>query len=87
MSVPAQNSYDCFEELITQLRAAGHARSADILHHRQHVVAWTTGSELLGELGAVMIRFQRSGQSMSGERQQSLSRSLDMVRRVWTDIR
>jgi len=87
MSAPAQISYDCFEELITQLRAEGHARAADILHHRLHVVAWTTGSELLGELGAEIIRFQQSGQSMSGELQQSLSRSLDMVRRVWPDVR
>jgi hypothetical protein len=87
MSSPAPISYDCFEELITQLRAEGHARTADILHHRLHVVAWTTGSELLGELGAVILKFQRSTPSVSAPLQQALSCSLEMVRRVWPDIR
>ena len=87
MSSSTQISYDCFEELITQLRAEGHVRTADILHHRLHVVAWTTGSELLGELGTVILQFQRSTPSISATIQQSLSRSLEMVRRVWPDIR
>jgi hypothetical protein len=87
MSSPAQISYDCFEEFITQLRAEGHAHTADIVHHRLHVVAWTTGSELLGELGAVILKFQRSTPSLSAPLEQSLSRSLEMVRRVWPDIR
>jgi hypothetical protein len=87
MSSPAQISYDCFEDLITQLRAEGHARTADILHHRLHVVAWTTGSELLGELGTVILKFQRSTPSISPPLQQALSRSLEMARRVWPDIR
>ena len=87
MSAPAQISYDCFEELITQLRAEGHVPTADILHHRLHVVAWTTGSELLGELGSVILQFQRSTPSVSATLQQTLTRSLEMVRRVWPDIR
>jgi hypothetical protein len=42
---------------------------------------------LLGELGSEILLFQRSTPSISGTLQQSLSRSLDMVRRVWPEIR
>jgi hypothetical protein len=52
-----------------------------------HRVAWTTGSELLGELGSEILQFQQSTSSVSTTLQQSLSRSLEMVRRVWPDIR
>ena len=86
MNSSTQISYDCFEELIAQLRANGHASSADKLDYMLHRVAWTTGSELLGELGTEIIRFQQSTPSASAAVQQSLSRSLDMVRRVWPDI-
>jgi hypothetical protein len=52
MASSTQISYECFDELIEQLRAAGHASTADKLNFMLHRVAWTTGSELLGELGA-----------------------------------
>jgi hypothetical protein len=87
MSSPTQISYDCFDELIAQLRASGHASTADKLDFILHRVAWTTGSELLGELGVEIIQFQRSAPSASAELQQALSRALDMVRRVWPEIR
>jgi len=86
MSSSTQISYDCFDEFIAQLRTAGHASTADKLDFILHRVAWTTGSELLGELGAEILRFQQSTPSASGAVQKSLNRSLDMVRRVWPDI-
>jgi hypothetical protein len=86
MGSRTQVSYECFEELIELLRARGYASTGDKLDFLLHRVAWTTGSELLGELGAEIVRFQRDTQSVSGELQHSLSRSLDMVRRVWPDI-
>jgi hypothetical protein len=87
MSSPAQNSYNCFDDLIAQLRAAGHESTADRLDVMLHRVAWSTGSELLGELGLEILQFQRSTPSVSATLQQALSRSLEMVRRVWPDIR
>jgi len=87
MSSPAQISYDCFDDLIAQLRAAGHTSTADRLDVMLHRVAWTTGSELLGELGSEILQFQQTTSSVSATLQQSLSRSLEMVRRVWPDIR
>jgi len=86
MSSPPQISYDCFDELIKQLRAEGHTRTADILHHRLYRVAWTTSSELLEELGRQILRFQQSTPSVSAEINQSLSRSMEMVRRFVPDI-
>jgi hypothetical protein len=87
MSSPAEISYDCFDDLIAQLRAAGHTSTADRLDVMLHRVAWTIGSELLGELGAEMLQFQRNTPSVSAPLQQALSRSLGMVRRVWPDIK
>jgi len=87
MGSPAEISYDCFDDLIAQLRAAGHASAADRLDVMLHRVAWTTGSELLGELGAEILQFQRSAPSVSAPLQRALSRSLGIVRRVWPDIR
>jgi hypothetical protein len=86
MGSSTQISYECFDELIAQLRAAGHASTADKLDFMLRRVAWTTGSELLGELGAEILRFQQSTPSTSAAIQQSMNRSLDMVRRIWPEI-
>src|SRR5438067_13458243 len=57
---PGSDGYDCFRELIQELRrehfdeVAGRVDS--ILNH----VAWTTGSELVGELGAAIRDFERA---------------------------
>ena len=86
MSSSTQISYDCFDELIAQLRASGHMSAADRLDFMLHRVAWTTGSELLGELGAEILQFQRTTPSLDAAVQQSLTRTLEMVRRVWPEI-
>jgi hypothetical protein len=87
MSSSPQINYDCFDELITELRASGHAETADKLDFILHRVAWTTGSELLGELGAEILRFQRNAPSGSPDLEKSMTRSMEMVRRVWPEIR
>jgi hypothetical protein len=51
MGSDPQTGYECFDELIRRLRAEGHVAPADKLHRLPHEVAWTTGSELIGELG------------------------------------
>jgi hypothetical protein len=83
----AQINYECFDDLIAQLRAAGHVSTADKLHFMLHRVAWTTGSELLGELGAELLRFQQTAQPVSAELDQSLRQSMEIVRKVWPKIR
>ncbi len=46
--------YRAIDELIIELSAAGYSALADILNHRLHKVAWTTGSELLEELQKIL---------------------------------
>jgi hypothetical protein len=43
-------SYEPFENLAASLRQDSLTKQAEILHHRLHVVAWTTRSELVQEL-------------------------------------
>jgi hypothetical protein len=45
-----QSDPECFETLIAHLRAEGHDAFADQLADMIHHTAWTTGSELNGEL-------------------------------------
>ena len=86
MSRPGKISYECFRELIAQLRAAGHSSTADRLDLMINRVAWTSGSELLAELGVEILQFQRSTRSHSEPLRESLNRSLEMVQRVWPDL-
>src|SRR5207248_8854141 len=73
------DDYDCFRELIQELRrehfdeVAGRVDS--ILNH----VAWTTGSELVGELGAAIRGFERAQPVVSP----SLRSALNDVRGLW----
>ena len=86
MSSPVKVSYDCFDDLIVQLRAEAHDSIADLIHRQLHLSAWTTGSELLGEIGLAVVRFQQSCPNASPELQQAMTRALDMVRRVWPNL-
>jgi hypothetical protein len=60
MGSDPQTGYECFDELIRRLRAEGHVAPADKLHRLLHEVAWTTGSELIGELRLAILTFQLS---------------------------
>lgn len=46
--------YAEIDRLIGKLKSAGHVRLADILFHRLHKVAWTSGSELQDELTRIL---------------------------------
>jgi len=51
-----------------------------------HRVAWTTGPELIGELGLEILAFQRITPEVGPELQGTISRCLNMVRQIWPDI-
>ncbi len=87
MKSSAREGYDCFEQLIVSLRAEGHADVAARLDCLLHKVAWTTGSELLGELGLEILGFQNSQPTVTKELRQLLGSCLEIVRRVWPDIK
>ena len=58
MSLTSRDGYECFDELIRRLRAAGSSDAARRLDDKLHGTAWTTSSELIGELGLEILAFQ-----------------------------
>lgn len=86
MSAPVI-SYVPFDELIASLRADGLSADADRLHFMIHKVAWTTGSELIGELGQAMKDMAREhGDCFSDGTRAKLHTAFEMVIRVWPDF-
>jgi len=86
MNFKVQTGHQIFEELLSALRTEGHDQISQRLHVLLHEVAWTTSSELMGQLGLVILTFQRSPQSLSPELQELLCRCMDVVKQVWRDI-
>lgn len=80
-------NYQPFADLISSLRVDGLVKQADLLHCYLHEVAWTTGSELIGELGEKIkeIRKENLG-SLSAETKQNMKEGMDMVKVVWPDF-
>ena len=80
-------SYDCFEELIVSLRADGLSDKARMLYTLLHDVAWTTGSELIGELGSEIKRIEKdSSLQMSVVTRNKIDECFQIIRRVWPDF-
>lgn len=86
MSAAPRTDYDCFEDLIRQLRVADHPATAEKLDLLLHHVTWTTGSELMGELGSTILAFQRNATDISAELHGTLSDCMSIVRKYWPDI-
>lgn len=87
MDSTAQIGYECFDDLIRQLRSEGHSQFADKLDFLLHRVAWTTGSELIGELGLALLGFEKDTPSVSSALRPHLDLCMRFVRRVWPDIK
>lgn len=51
-----EDIYPALDELIDELKTAGHLRLAAILNHRMRQVAWTTRSELFEELRNILTK-------------------------------
>ncbi len=75
-----------FDELITRFREHGFPESADRLAMLMRS-AWTSSSELIGELGLTVLQFQREQPSVRPELREVLDRCMREVRKVWPDIR
>jgi hypothetical protein len=87
MSSTTQTGYGCFDELIRQLRVEGHVQPAAKLHTLLHEVAWTTGSELIGEFGLTILAFERGEPTISSDLRRLLESCMSLVRRAWPDIK
>jgi hypothetical protein len=80
-------SYEPFEVLIGSLRGDGLHQHADVLDHLLHKVAWTTGSEMIGELGQRVKKIQKEDFSrLSAETNSHLIQAINMVKTVWPDF-
>gem|GEM_PF-951494 len=86
MNGRSQSSATDFEILISTLRAEGHEQAARKLDELLHEVAWTSSSEMVGELGLEVVRFQRGNPRVSPELQELLHRCLKQIKRVWPGI-
>jgi hypothetical protein len=62
------------EDLIVRLRRDGATRLVAILDHRMHKVAWTSASELLEELRAVLGEGNTQTEPMTEQTQAVLTR-------------
>jgi hypothetical protein len=79
--------YEPFERLIVSLRADGPAEDADRLHTLIHEVAWTTGSELVGELGKEIHKIKREhANRFSSCTRDRMDEAMRRVKRVWPDF-
>jgi hypothetical protein len=81
-----KSGYECFDELIALLKAEGRAEEGQRIHTLLHEVAWTTSSELLGELGQETLAIQRSNPACSVELHCKFTECLKLVRRVWPTL-
>ena len=80
-------SYLCFDELIALLRDDGLSTDADRLQLLLHEVVWTTGSELVGELGQALSKIEKKeSSSRSATFAQKIEECFKMVGRVWSDF-
>lgn len=83
---PGSDGYDCFRELIPELRREHFDEVAEKIDFILNHVAWTTGSELTGELGAAIRDFERTQPAVSPSLRSSLDTCMQAVRRVWLDF-
>ena len=80
-------SYQPFDDLIGSLRADGLNQQADLLDYLIHKVAWTTSSELIGELGQKIKEITKNDLNhLSAETKKNMDEGMDMVKVVWPDF-
>ena len=74
-----------FDELIRELRAQGLPGADSLAAIRTS--AWSSSSEMIGELGKAVLRIQSENRHTSGELGQIPGRCMEEVRKVWPGIR
>jgi hypothetical protein len=75
-----QDVYPAVEEIIVNLSSQGNSRLAEILHHRMHVVAWTSGSELLEELqNVLLLALESNDENLSDASKTQIKEVLDVI--------
>ena len=80
------DDYDCFRKVIQELRREHFDEVAGRVDSILNDVAWTTGSELVGELGAAIRDFERTQPVVSPSLQSALEQCARIVVRVWPEF-
>ena len=81
--VETNDGYDCFRRLIQRLRDEHFEEVAECLGVLLNRMAWTTSSELIGELGLAIRAFERTRPLVTSSLRASLKECKKMVRGVW----
>lgn len=74
-----EDLYPIVEDLILRLKRDGATRLAAMLDHRMHKVAWTTASELLEELRAVLAKTERNEEPLTEEAEAQVTQVVDGI--------
>ena len=77
------DGYDCFRELIQELRREHFDEVAGKVDSTLNRVAWTTSSELVGQLGAAIRDSERV---VSPSLRSALEQCARIVVRLWPDF-
>ena len=87
MSPTDEPSDNRFDEIVSALRRDGLDAHADGLHSLLHKTAWTTGSELLGELGLKLraIEHENTGQ-LSADSRLRIKEANRIIKRTWPGL-
>jgi len=79
-----KTSYEPFDHLIACLRRDGLTEEATILDQLLHKTGWTSGSELMGELGLAVKKIRREHlRDLTETCKAHLRDSIEIVKRVW----
>ena len=81
-----RGAQDSFEALLRQARTDGHAEFADRLDGVMHRTAWTTGTELIGELGLAVRECERSKPTLTPEMRRRLKECRRVVGMAWEGV-
>jgi hypothetical protein len=79
------DGYNCFRRLTDQLHKDNFGITASRIDSLLHS-AWTTGSELIGELGLEILDFEKCGYDLNEQLQSLIDDCMRRVRQVWPDI-
>jgi hypothetical protein len=83
---PGSDGYDCFRGLIQELRSEHFDEVAGRVDWILNHVAWTTSSELVGELAVAIRDFERAQPVVSPSLRSVLEQCARIVVRVWPDF-
>lgn len=78
-----QDFYDHIDEIVDLLRTTSLSNSAEKIHYLLHKVAWTTTSELFGELRNEFHHMLKEKSDISEENREALKNFITTIDDAW----